>query len=117
MLARTWSRIRQRECARWGRPIDQQALWGNSSPRRCERATWLHNSFVAHAKISLEEAGPFYADLSKYDEHIGHFQLKGAAQAWGFNLGLLRAPCCTFRAPRRARISTCLSGAVNANGT
>eukprot|EP00959_Pyramimonas_sp_CCMP1952_P374589 7845033-Pyramimonas_sp.AAC.1 len=117
MLARLWPRKRQRDCAKWERPIDQQAFWGNSSSRGCDKTAWLHNSFVVHAKSSREEAGSFYADLSEYCEHIGHFELKVAAQAWGFDLGLLRALCCAHRAPRRARIGTCLSGAVYASGT
>ena len=97
--------------------MDQQAFWGTSSARGCDKAAWLHDVFVAHAKSSLEEAGSFYADFSKYYEHIGHEELKIAAQAWGFDLGLLRALCCAYLAPRRARIGSCLSEAIMANGT
>eukprot|EP00959_Pyramimonas_sp_CCMP1952_P012147 256447-Pyramimonas_sp.AAC.1 len=56
-------------------------------------------------------------DLQKYYEHIGHAELKVAARAWGFDLGLLRALCVTYLAPRRARISSCLSEAAAPNGT
>ncbi|CAK0891075.1 unnamed protein product, partial [Prorocentrum cordatum] len=116
MLARIWSRMRLRECAKWERPIDQQAFWGNSSSRGCDEAARLHDIFAAHAKPPLEAAGSFYADLSNYYEHIGHCELKVAAQARGFDVWLLRALRCTYRAPRRARVGTCLSDAVAANG-
>ena len=117
LLARVWSRIRQKVCAKWERSIDQSAFWGTSSARGCDKAAWLHNVLVAHAKDSFEVAGSFYVDLAKYYEHIGHEELRTAAQAWGFDLGLLKALCCTYLAPRRARIGSCLSQSVEANGT
>ncbi|CAK0856448.1 unnamed protein product, partial [Prorocentrum cordatum] len=91
LLARIWSRSRLRGRAKWERSIDQQ--------------------------FNLEEAGSVYAALAKYSEHIGHEELRIAAQAWGFDQGPLRALCCTYLARPRARIGTCLSDAVMANGT
>ena len=117
LLARIWSRIRQRECAKWERTLSQAPFWGTTAARGCDKAAWLHNVFVSHAKHAQEEAASFYVDLLKYYEHIGHAELKIAAQAWGFDLGLLRALCCTYVAPRRARIGACLSDAMVANGT
>ena len=81
LLARVWSRVRQKVCAAWERTIDQSAFWGTSSARGCDKAAWLHNVFAGHAKDSQETAASFYVDLAKYYEHIGHTELRLAAQA------------------------------------
>ena len=117
LLARVWSRIRQKECRRWERTIDQRHFWGTSSARGCDKAAWLHNATVAHAKEVGMESASFYEDLSRFYENIGHDELRAAARAWGFDEGLLKALCCVYVAPRMARVGSAVSDAVEANGT
>eukprot|EP00959_Pyramimonas_sp_CCMP1952_P455828 9472180-Pyramimonas_sp.AAC.1 len=50
LLARIWSRVRQGYTAKWERSLEQPPFWGTSASRGCDKAAWLHNVFVAHAK-------------------------------------------------------------------
>ena len=114
---RIWSRVRQNTVQRWEREVDCAAFWGKNSATAAERASYVHNLLTCHARRRGLTSITLFFDIMKFYEMISHDELRTAALHFGFDLGLLRALCCLYRAPRHARWGVSTSAKVRANGT
>ena len=114
---RPWDRIRRKYCAQWEADHQLPEIWGCSSDTSCDRAAYLHNLFLVQARAAGFEGASVYFDISKFYERIDHGLLKQAAEAHGFDVGLVKALCVAYAGPRRATVDGAVSEEIRAVGT
>ena len=117
MWGRVWSRIRQREVRRWEISVDEAFFWGKSGDTAADRAAYVHNLLVVHARRHGMVSGSVFFDLSRFYENVSHMAMKQAAVHYSFDLSLLRSLCALYRGPRRVRWMSATSRAIVPNGT
>jgi len=45
-----WSRVRQKDVRRWELKVDDSFFWGKSGATAADRAAYVHNLLVVHAR-------------------------------------------------------------------
>eukprot|EP00959_Pyramimonas_sp_CCMP1952_P380354 7968414-Pyramimonas_sp.AAC.1 len=69
---RVWSKIRQGLVRAWERSVDADFFWGKSGDTAADRAAYIHNLLVVHAKRHGFVSGTLYFDVSKFFENVSH---------------------------------------------
>ena len=115
--ARIWSRCRSPYVKQWEASVDSKFFWGKDAATSCDKAAYLHNMLSVFARRRGLTAVTVFYDIRKFYENVSHSELRSAADHFGFDGGLLRALCCLYRSPRRARWTGGTSRISHPNGT
>ena len=75
-------------------------FFASGPSRTCIDTVWKHAVITAHVSGEGRAAGTIMWDMVKFYESISHETMVKAALKQGFDISLLKASLCMYRAPR-----------------